>query len=97
MSHQLHQFMSWMALVDQIISSPEILHVYLNYFHKHLTLLFIDPGGNFTAKTDASLGFSTFTIQNSTHLLFEHIRSDDLSVYDTFTIYKPDFDTAKSI
>ncbi|KAL4486049.1 hypothetical protein ABPG72_003983 [Tetrahymena utriculariae] len=48
------------------------------------------PGGNLTVASDRSLGFSTFTIKNSTHLVFEHFLSDNkLEVFDHFTIYKP--------
>ncbi|KAL4436004.1 hypothetical protein ABPG74_022239 [Tetrahymena malaccensis] len=49
------------------------------------------PGGNLTVASDRSLGFSTITVKNSTHLLFEHFQSDKKSyqAFDYFTIYKP--------
>lgn len=52
--------------------------------------LFVDPGSDkFTVKSDRSLGFSRITVQNNTHLLFEHFLSDTMAVFDSFTIYKP--------
>ncbi|KAL4427396.1 hypothetical protein ABPG74_009668 [Tetrahymena malaccensis] len=47
------------------------------------------PGGQLTVTSDRTLGFSTVTVKNSTHLVFEHILSDTLEVFDSFTIYKP--------
>ncbi|KAL4464156.1 hypothetical protein ABPG74_006093 [Tetrahymena malaccensis] len=43
----------------------------------------------FTVTTDASLGFSSITVKNNTHLLFEHYSSDSMKVFDTFYIQKP--------
>ncbi|EAS07359.2 ser/thr phosphatase family protein (macronuclear) [Tetrahymena thermophila SB210] len=44
----------------------------------------------FTVTSDASLGFSTITVKNNTHLLFEHYSSDSMKVFDSFYIHKPD-------
>lgn len=65
-----------------IYSQINLLNIY--YFN------LIDPGGKLTVTSDRTLGFSTVTVKNSTHLVFEHILSDNnFQVFDTFTIYKP--------
>lgn len=48
-----------------------------------------DPGSKFTVASDRNLGFSRVTVQNKTHLYFEHFLSDSMTVFDSFTIYKP--------
>ncbi|EAR99677.2 ser/thr phosphatase family protein (macronuclear) [Tetrahymena thermophila SB210] len=56
------------------------------------------PGGNLTVASDRSLGFSTFTVKNKTHLLFQHFQSNNTyDPFDHFTIYKPQPNIAQDL